>query len=80
MAITCTSGWSFPISPVLWLGSTVRLPSVNSRGRHHADFTVGWGYVDIEIHTHKSRGLTRADAVLAARFDSRLSPGFQPLP
>jgi pterin-4a-carbinolamine dehydratase len=41
---------------------------------------VGWGYVDIEIHTHKSRGLTRADAVLAARFDSRLSPGFQPLP
>jgi 4a-hydroxytetrahydrobiopterin dehydratase len=37
---------------------------------HHADFRVGWGYVDIETHTHKANGLTRADAVLAAKLDA----------
>jgi 4a-hydroxytetrahydrobiopterin dehydratase len=37
---------------------------------HHADFRVGWGYLEIEIHTHKAGGLTRADAVLAAKFDA----------
>ncbi len=39
---------------------------------HHADFAVGWGYVDITIYTHKAHGLTRADAILAAKFDARL--------
>jgi 4a-hydroxytetrahydrobiopterin dehydratase len=37
---------------------------------HHADFRVGWGYVEIDIHTHKVNGLTRSDAVLAAKFDA----------
>jgi 4a-hydroxytetrahydrobiopterin dehydratase len=37
---------------------------------HHGDFRVGWGYVEVDIHTHKVGGLTRADAVLAARFDA----------
>jgi 4a-hydroxytetrahydrobiopterin dehydratase len=37
---------------------------------HHADFRVGWGYVEIDIHTHKLNGITRADAVLAARLDA----------
>ena len=37
---------------------------------HHADFRVGWGYVEIDIHTHKVNGLTRADAVLAAKLDA----------
>ena len=40
---------------------------------HHADFAVGWGYVDIKIFTHKANGLTRADAIMAAKFDARLS-------
>lgn len=37
---------------------------------HHGDFRIGWGYVEIELHTHKAGGLTRADAVLAAKFDA----------
>jgi 4a-hydroxytetrahydrobiopterin dehydratase len=37
---------------------------------HHGDFRVGWGYVDIDIYTHKADGLTRADGVLAAKFDA----------
>jgi 4a-hydroxytetrahydrobiopterin dehydratase len=40
---------------------------------HHADFRVGWGYVEVDIHTHKVNGITRADAVLAARFDAMTS-------
>jgi 4a-hydroxytetrahydrobiopterin dehydratase len=36
---------------------------------HHGDFRVGWGYVEIDIYTHKADGLTRADAVLAAKLD-----------
>jgi pterin-4a-carbinolamine dehydratase len=31
---------------------------------------VGWGYVDINIHTHKAGGVTHADAVLAAKLDA----------
>jgi 4a-hydroxytetrahydrobiopterin dehydratase len=48
---------------------------VNRAGRvceeqgHHADFHLGWGYVEIDIYTHKLDGLTRADAVLAAKLD-----------
>ena len=40
---------------------------------HHADFCVGWGYLEIAIYTHKAGGLTRADAVLAAKLGA-LSP------
>jgi 4a-hydroxytetrahydrobiopterin dehydratase len=36
---------------------------------HHAEFTLGWGHAEALIYTHKVDGLTRADAVLAARFD-----------
>ena len=36
---------------------------------HHADFRLGWGYVEIDLYTHKVDGLTRADAVLAAKLD-----------
>jgi 4a-hydroxytetrahydrobiopterin dehydratase len=34
---------------------------------------VGWGYVESDIYTHKVEGITRADAVLAAKFDALTS-------
>ena len=37
---------------------------------HHAEFSLGWGHAEALIYTHKVDGLTRADAVLAARFDA----------
>lgn len=37
---------------------------------HHANFGLGWGYVEVEIFTHKIGGLTRSDAVLAAKLDA----------
>jgi pterin-4a-carbinolamine dehydratase len=34
---------------------------------------VGWGCVAIDIYTHNVEGITRADAVLAAKFDALTS-------
>ena len=36
---------------------------------HHAEFSLGWGHARAEVYTHKVDGLTRADAVLAAKLD-----------
>ena len=35
---------------------------------HHPDICLGWGYVQVSIHTHKIDGLTESDFVLAAKF------------
>ena len=35
----------------------------------HAEFSLGWGHASAEVYTHKVDGLTRADAVLAAKLD-----------
>lgn len=37
---------------------------------HHADFSLGWGRAEAVIYTHKVDGLTRADAVLAAKLSA----------
>ncbi len=36
---------------------------------HHAEFSLGWGHASAEVYTHKVDGLTRADAVLAAKLE-----------
>lgn len=36
---------------------------------HHAEFSLGWGHVEVVIYTHKVDGLTQADAVLAAKLN-----------
>ena len=37
---------------------------------HHAEFSLGWGHADAVIYTHKVDGLTKADVVLAAKFNT----------
>ena len=37
---------------------------------HHPDIALGWGYVDISIHTHKIGGLHENDFILAAKIDA----------
>jgi len=37
---------------------------------HHPDLCLAWGKVDIQIYTHKIRGLTESDFVLAAKIDA----------
>jgi 4a-hydroxytetrahydrobiopterin dehydratase len=36
---------------------------------HHPDLCLSWGKVDVQIYTHKIRGLTESDFVLAAKID-----------
>lgn len=36
---------------------------------HHPDITFGWGYVTVEIFTHKIGGLHENDFILAAKID-----------
>lgn len=37
--------------------------------QHHPDLRLGWGRVEVELHTHDLGGLCRADFVLAARIE-----------
>ena len=36
---------------------------------HHPDIMFGWGYVTIQIFTHKINGLVESDFILAAKID-----------
>jgi 4a-hydroxytetrahydrobiopterin dehydratase len=36
---------------------------------HHPDLTLAWGRVDVITYTHKVKGLTESDFVLAAKID-----------
>jgi 4a-hydroxytetrahydrobiopterin dehydratase len=54
-------------SALAWVN---RAGAVCEANGHHADFKLGWGYVEVTIYTHKADGLTRADAVLAAKLDA----------
>lgn len=40
---------------------------------HHPDLCLEWGKVDVRIYTHKIRGLTESDFVLAAKIDQLFS-------
>lgn len=37
---------------------------------HHPDFSFGWGYVTLSLHTHAIGGLHENDFILAARIDA----------
>jgi 4a-hydroxytetrahydrobiopterin dehydratase len=44
---------------------------------HHPDLALSWGKVDVKIFTHKIKGLTENDFILAAKID-RLYYGGHP--
>ena len=46
-----------------------RIGEVAEEQGHHPDLTLSWGKVDVEIFTHKIRGLTESDFILAAKID-----------
>lgn len=52
------------------LGFVNRLAEVAEREFHHPDIHLAWGRVRLEIWTHKIRGLTESDFVLAAKADA----------
>ncbi len=46
-----------------------RAGAVAEQEGHHPDLNLEWGKVDVRIYTHKIRGLTESDFVLAAKID-----------
>lgn len=60
--------WKFPDFAAA-LAFVNRVGGVAENQQHHPDIYLGWGRVRIEISTHKVKGLTQSDFVLAARLD-----------
>ena len=50
-----------------------RIGAVAETEGHHPDVCLSWGKVDVQIYTHKIRGLTESDFVLAAKIDQLFS-------
>jgi len=46
-----------------------RVGEVAEAEGHHPDLCLAWGKVDVTIYTHKIRGLTESDFVMAAKID-----------
>jgi len=46
-----------------------RVGAVAEAEGHHPDLCLAWGKVDVKIYTHKIRGLTESDFVMAAKID-----------
>lgn len=46
-----------------------RVGGIAEEEGHHPDLCLGWGKVDVQIYTHKIRGLSQGDFVLAAKID-----------
>src|SRR5215470_20087863 len=46
-----------------------RVGAVAEEEGHHPDLCLSWGKVDVQIYTHKIRGLTESDFILAAKID-----------
>lgn len=44
---------------------------------HHPDIQLSWGKVVVQLWTHKVKGLTESDFVLAAKIDHLISPPLQ---
>jgi len=46
-----------------------RVGEVAEEQGHHPDLTLSWGQAGVKIFTHKIKGLTESDFVLAAKID-----------
>jgi len=46
-----------------------RIGAIAEAQNHHPDLGLAWGRVDVEIWTHKIRGLTESDFIFSAKCD-----------
>jgi 4a-hydroxytetrahydrobiopterin dehydratase len=51
----------------------VKVGNLAEELKHHPDFKLGWGYLEIEISTHSIQGLTPSDFELAVKIDALLA-------
>jgi 4a-hydroxytetrahydrobiopterin dehydratase len=52
------------------LDFTIRIGHIAEEEQHHPDITLSWGKVKATLWTHKIKGLSEADFILAAKFDT----------
>ena len=46
-----------------------KVGDIAEREGHHPDIIFGWGYVTVQIFTHKINGLVESDFILAAKIN-----------
>jgi 4a-hydroxytetrahydrobiopterin dehydratase len=46
-----------------------RVGELAEQEQHHPDISLGWGKVRVELSTHKVKGLSENDFILAAKID-----------
>ena len=46
-----------------------KLSLIAEQEGHHPDLKFGWGYVEVNIHTHAINGLSLSDFILASKID-----------
>jgi 4a-hydroxytetrahydrobiopterin dehydratase len=46
-----------------------RVGEIAEQQGHHPDLCLSWGRVDVQIFTHKIKGLTESDFILGAKID-----------
>ncbi len=47
-----------------------QIARLSEKEGHHPDLNIGWGYCSVTIWTHKIKGLTESDFILAAKIES----------
>ena len=52
-----------------------RVGAVAEQEGHHPDLGLAWGKVDVQVYTHKIRGLSESDFILGAKIDEIYSAG-----
>ncbi len=50
-----------------------RVGEIAEHQQHHPDIHLAWGKVRVEVWTHKIKGLTESDFILAAKVDAALT-------
>jgi 4a-hydroxytetrahydrobiopterin dehydratase len=50
-----------------------KIGEVAEQEQHHPDITFGWGYVTVEVFTHKIGGLHENDFILASKLNERFN-------
>jgi len=51
------------------LGFINKLSNIAEEEGHHPDLKFGWGYAEVNIHTHAINGLSLSDFILASKID-----------
>lgn len=52
------------------LSFTTQVGRIAEEEGHHPDITLGWGYVEVTLRTHKIDGLSRSDFILADKIEA----------